>query len=64
MTNQRLPQYFRFIIPIIDVLKELESSGRASEVTDLVVEKLSAIVSTAFSTLSERLPGIKRIYLI
>jgi restriction system protein len=40
MKNQKLPQHFRYIIPIIDVLKELGGSGRAGEVVDLVVEKL------------------------
>ena len=39
MENQKVPQHFRFIIPIIDVLKELGGSGRASEVSDLVVAK-------------------------
>ena len=37
--NLKIPQHFRFIIPIIEVLKELGGSGRASEVTDLVIEK-------------------------
>ncbi|SPD72754.1 Restriction endonuclease [uncultured Desulfobacterium sp.] len=40
MRKQRLPQHFRYIIPVIDVLKELGGSGRAGEVVDLVVEKL------------------------
>jgi restriction system protein len=41
MENPKLPQNFRFIIPIIEVLKELGGSGRAGEVTDLVIEKLN-----------------------
>ncbi len=34
------PLFLRYCIPIIDVLKELGGSGKASEVTDLVIEKL------------------------
>jgi len=41
MTNQKLPQHFRFINPIIEVLRELGGSGRSSEVTDLVIEKMN-----------------------
>ena len=41
MEHLRVPQHFRFIIPIIEVLKELGGSGRAGEVTDLVIEKLN-----------------------
>jgi len=41
MTNQNLPQHFRFINPIIQVLRSLGGSGRSSEVTDLVIEKLN-----------------------
>lgn len=41
MTNQNLPQHFRYINPIIEVLKELGGSGRSSEVTDMVIEKLN-----------------------
>jgi restriction system protein len=41
MDNLRIPQHFRFLIPIIEVLKELGGSGRAGEVTDLVIEKLN-----------------------
>jgi len=41
MTNQKLPQHFRFINPIIEVLRELGGSGRSSEVTDMVIEKMN-----------------------
>jgi restriction system protein len=41
MTSQNLPQFFRYICPIIDVLGELGGSGRSSEVTDIVIEKLN-----------------------
>ncbi len=40
MANQNLPQHFRYINPIIHVLRSLGGSGRSSEVTDLVIEKL------------------------
>ena len=40
MNDYRLPQHFRYLIPIIEVLKELGGSGRAGEVIDLVVERL------------------------
>jgi len=40
MDNLKVPQYFKYIIPIVDALKELGGSGRASEVVDLTVEKL------------------------
>lgn len=41
MTNQKFPQHFRFINPIIEVLRELGGSGRSSEVTDVVIEKMN-----------------------
>lgn len=41
MENLKVPQHFRFIIPIVEVLKELGGSGSAGEVTDLVVERLN-----------------------
>jgi restriction system protein len=40
MVNLKAPQHFRYIISIVEALKELGGSGRASEVTGLVVEKL------------------------
>ena len=41
MENLKVPQHFRYIIPIVQVLKELGGSGRAGEVVDLVVDKLN-----------------------
>ena len=35
------PQFVRFFIPIIEVLRELGGSGTSSEVTDLVIERLN-----------------------
>jgi restriction system protein len=40
MKKAKGPQFLRFFLPIIDVLKELDGSGTASEVTDLVIEEL------------------------
>jgi restriction system protein len=36
-----LPEHFRYINPILEVLKEIGGSGKISEVIDLVVEKLN-----------------------
>jgi restriction system protein len=41
MENMKVPQFFRYIIPIVHVLKELGGSGRAGEVTDGVIEYLN-----------------------
>ncbi|MDR4497845.1 MAG: restriction endonuclease [Candidatus Scalindua sp.] len=41
MKQSKGPQFIRFFIPIIEVLKELRGSGRPAEVTDLVIEKLN-----------------------
>src|SRR5512147_1111794 len=40
MDNLKVPQHFRYLIPIVEVLKELGGSARSSEVIDLIVEKL------------------------
>ena len=40
MREQNLPQHFRFINPIVEVLRESGGSGRSSEVTDMVIETL------------------------
>lgn len=41
MKKSKGPQFLRFFIPVIEVLKELGGSGRPAEVTDLVIEKLN-----------------------
>jgi restriction system protein len=41
MAKQNLPQHFRYINPIINVLRESGGSGRSSEVTDMVIEELN-----------------------
>lgn len=41
MKKSKGPQFLRFFIPAIEVLKELGGSGRPAEVIDLVIEKLN-----------------------
>ena len=41
MPEYKFPQFFRFIKPIIEVLKELGGSGNAAEVADAVIGKLN-----------------------
>ena len=40
MKQNKGAQFLRFMIPIVDVLRELGGSGAASDVTDLVVENM------------------------
>lgn len=40
MERTRGPRFLRFCIPIIDVLNELGGSGKAAEITDVVIERL------------------------
>jgi restriction system protein len=40
MDNLTLPIHFKYIIPIVEVLKDLGGSGKPTEVIDLIVEKL------------------------
>jgi len=41
MAKGKGPQFLRFCIPIIEVLKETGGSGTPSEVTDAVIERLN-----------------------
>jgi len=41
MTTKKLPIFFRFILPMIEVLRELGGSGKVSEVSDGIIEKMS-----------------------
>ena len=41
MKKSRGPQFLRFFIPVIDVLKKLGGSGKPAEVIDQVIEKLN-----------------------
>ena len=41
MTKGNLPEHFRYINPILEVLQEIGGPSKTSEVIDLVVEKLN-----------------------
>ena len=41
MTKRNLPEHFRYINPILEVLQEIGGSSKTSEIIDLVVEKLN-----------------------
>jgi len=41
MAKAQGPEFLRYCIPIIEVLRDLGGSGRPAEVTDLVLERLS-----------------------
>ena len=59
MNNLRIPQHFHYIIPIIEVLRELGGSGKAGEVTDLVIEKLNIPDEAVEETISSGQSRIK-----
>jgi restriction system protein len=59
MEKLKVPQFFRFIIPIIDVLKELDGSGRAGEVTDRVIERLNISEEELSNTIKSGASRIK-----
>ncbi len=39
MKKQTIPELYRFVIPIIEVLKEMGGEGKANEVIELVINK-------------------------
>ena len=41
MTKENVPQHFRYLNPILEVLQAIGGSGKSSEVIDLVIEKLN-----------------------
>jgi len=41
MTKGNVPQHFRYINPILEVLQALGGSGKSAEVIDLVIDKLN-----------------------
>lgn len=41
MSTSKGPQFIRFFIPIVEVLRNLGGSGRPGEVTDLVIERMN-----------------------
>lgn len=40
MPQKKGPQFIRFFQPVIEVLQQIGSSGRAAEVIDRVLEKM------------------------
>jgi hypothetical protein len=40
MARRNGPEFLRFCIPIVEVLHQLGGSGRPTEVTDLVVDRM------------------------
>ncbi|MFQ5676845.1 MAG: restriction endonuclease, partial [bacterium] len=58
MKDSKGPQFLRFFVPIIEVLKDLGGSGTATEVTDLVIEKLNITESEQQETLKN---GVSRV---
>lgn len=41
MPKRKGPEFLRFCIPVVEVLRELGGSGRPAEVTDLVIERMN-----------------------
>lgn len=41
MAKGKGPEFLRFFIPVVEVLRELGGSGRPAEVTDLVIERMN-----------------------
>ncbi|OHB85500.1 MAG: restriction endonuclease [Planctomycetes bacterium RBG_16_64_12] len=41
MSKQTGPEFLRFFIPVVEVLRELGGSGRSAEVTDLVIDRMN-----------------------
>jgi len=59
MSKYKFPQFFRFIKPIVEALKDLGGSGKASEVTDRVVEKMSITEEELSQTIKSGISRIK-----
>ena len=59
MSKSEKPIHLHFWIPIIEVLKELSGSGKAAEIADLVIEKLSISEEELNETLKN---GTSKIY--
>ena len=59
MTKENLPQHFRYISPIIEILRELDGSGHSSEVSDMVIEKLNITEEELEETLKSGSSRIK-----
>ena len=59
MAKYKFPQFFRFIRPVDEVLKDLGGSGKASEVTDAVIEKMGITEDELSQTIKSGISRIK-----
>lgn len=59
MSKYKFPQFFRFIKQIVEALKDLGGSGKASEVTDAVIEKMSITEEELSQTIKSGISRIK-----
>ncbi len=51
MAKAKGPEFCRFFLPVLDVLKELGGSGRPAEVTDLVLDNMDISEEAQAATL-------------
>lgn len=59
MSKYKFPQFFQFIRPIVEALKDLGGSGKASEVTDAVIEKMNITEEELSHTIKSGISRIK-----
>ncbi len=59
MIKKRKQEFLKYFIPLVDVLKELGGSGKSSEVTDLVIEKLNISEKELEETLKSGVPRVR-----
>jgi len=59
MIKKRKQEFFTYFIPLIEVLKELGGSGKSSEVTDLVIEKLNIPEEVLEETIKSGTPRVR-----
>jgi restriction system protein len=70
MKNSKGPEFLRFFVPIVEVLKKLGGSGSSSEVTDAVIDELEIPQEEQGKTLECGAPRIRnqiawaRMYLV
>ncbi len=64
------PEFLKFVRPVVEVLREIGGSGRASEVTDLVIERLAIPEEELAETTRTGIPRVRnqiawaRMYLV
>jgi len=70
MAKQKGPEFIKFFQPVLEVLKDLDGSGKASEVADLVIEKMEIPEEDLDILLKSGIPRVKnqihwaRMYLV